>query len=94
MGVSEDYAKDLINGNVPLTQEIADLLGMTFGIPAGFWLNLEASYRNQLTKVATESSMENQSEHREMNRLTIWTIGSMIRRFVNAAIRACQSMRR
>ena len=62
MGVSEDYAKDLINGNVPLTQEIADLLGMTFGIPAGFWLNLEASYRNQLTKVATENSMENQSE--------------------------------
>ena len=35
---------------------------MTFGIPAGFWLNLEASYRNQLTKVATENSMENQSE--------------------------------
>lgn len=41
-----------------LTPEAAVKLEMVLGIPAEFWSNLEAIYREKLVKVKTENALE------------------------------------
>lgn len=42
------------NGNVQLTPDVAVRLEMVLGVPAKFWNNLEAVYREKLIKVAAD----------------------------------------
>lgn len=50
------------NGNVQLTPDVAVRLEMVLGVPAKFWNNLEAVYREKLIKVAAENVMDADEE--------------------------------
>lgn len=58
MDLSEKHISKLINGEVQLTPEVAVRLEMVLGMPAKFWNNLEAIYREKLIKVEAENEME------------------------------------
>lgn len=58
MDMSEKHISKLINGEVQLTPDVAVRLEMVLGVPARFWNNLEAVYREKLIKVKTENAME------------------------------------
>lgn len=66
MDISEKHASKLINGEVRLTPEMARRLEMVLGVPASFWNNLEAIYREKLEKVREENELE---EDMEISRL-------------------------
>lgn len=58
MGMSEKHISHLINGDVQLTSDVAYRLEMVLGLPASFWSNLEAIYREKLTKVEAENALD------------------------------------
>ena len=58
MDMSEKHISRLINGDVQLTPEVAVRLEVVLGVPAKFWNNLEAIYREKLIKVEAENAME------------------------------------
>ena len=58
MDMSEKHISKLINGDVQLTPDVAVRLEMVLGVPAKFWNNLEAIYREKLIKVEAENKME------------------------------------
>ncbi len=59
MSLSEKHVSHLINGDVGLTTDVAFRLETVLGIPAKYWLRLEALYREDLQKVEWENSLEN-----------------------------------
>lgn len=58
MDMSEKHIGKLINGEVQLTPEVAVRLEIVLGVPAKFWNNLEAIYREKLIKVEAENAMD------------------------------------
>lgn len=58
MDMSEKHISKLINGDVQLTPEMAVRLEMVLGVPAKFWNNLEAIYREKLIKIEAENAMD------------------------------------
>lgn len=58
MDMSEKHVINLINGDVQLTPETAVRLEMVIGIPAKFWNNLEAIYREKVIKAEAENTMD------------------------------------
>ena len=58
MGMSEKHISHLINGEVQLTPDVAYRLEMVLGLPASFWSNLEAIYRDKLTKAEAENVLD------------------------------------
>ena len=60
--MSEKHISKLINGDVLLTPETAVKLEMVLGVPAKFWNNLEAYYRELIIKVEAENSMDADAE--------------------------------
>ncbi len=48
MDMSEKHISKLINGDVQLTSDMAVRLEIVLGVPARFWSNLEAIYREKL----------------------------------------------
>ncbi len=62
MDMSEKHISHLINGDVQLTQETAFRLEMVLGLPARFWNNLEAIYREKLIKVEEENALTSDME--------------------------------
>ena len=62
MEMSEKHISKLINGEVLLTTDMALRLEMVLGISAQFWLNLENIYREKLTKIKIENSMDKDIE--------------------------------
>lgn len=58
MEMSEKHISNLINGDVQLTTDVAMRLELVLGLPASFWSNLEAVYREKLLKVEAENEME------------------------------------
>ena len=75
MDMSQKHVSKLINGEVQLTPDTARKLELVLGVPASFWSNLEAHYRDQLAKAAAENEMDEdialskQFPYREMMRL-------------------------
>ncbi len=55
MGMPERFIDDLIDGNAPLTNEIALKLEGVLGGSVCFWSGLERSYREDLAKVNEEN---------------------------------------
>lgn len=53
MDMSEKHICKLINGEVQLTIETAVRLEKVLGVPAQFWNNLEAIYREKIVKAET-----------------------------------------
>ena len=58
MDMSQKHVSRLINGEVQLTPDTARKLELVLGVPASFWSNLEARYRDQLAKAAAENEMD------------------------------------
>ena len=58
MDLSEKHVSKLLNGDVRLTPDMAFRLEMVLGVPARFWNNLEAIYREKLTRVERENAMD------------------------------------
>ena len=58
MDMSEKHISKLINGEVQLTPEVSVRLEVVLDVPAKFWNNLEAIYREKLIKVEAENAME------------------------------------
>lgn len=58
MSMSEKHISHLINGEVQLTPDVAYRLEMVLGLPAIFWSNLEAIYREKLAKVEAENALD------------------------------------
>ena len=58
MDLSEKHVSKLINGDVKLTPDVAIRLETVLGVPAKFWNNLEAIYREKLLKVEAENAMD------------------------------------
>lgn len=55
MNMSEQQLNRLLDGKVPVTPQISSRLEKVFGMPAYFWLNLEAIYRKDIAKIARET---------------------------------------
>ncbi|MCC8067738.1 MAG: helix-turn-helix domain-containing protein, partial [Clostridiales bacterium] len=62
MNMSEKHISKLINGEVQLTQDVAVRLEMVLGVPASFWNNLEAIYREKIVKAQIENAMDTDIE--------------------------------
>ena len=58
MDMSEKHISKLINGEVQLTPETAIRLEMVLGVPAKFWNNLEAIYREKIIRAEAENAMD------------------------------------
>ena len=58
MDMSEKHISKLINGEVQLTPDVAVRLEMVLGVPAKFWNNLEATYREKIVKANAENEMD------------------------------------
>lgn len=57
MDMSEKHVSKLINGEVLLTTETAVKLETVLGVPAQFWLKLEAIYRERIVKAEEENAL-------------------------------------
>ena len=62
MDMSEKHISKLINGDVQLTAETAVRLEMVLDVPANFWNNLEAIYREKIIKAEAENAMDADAE--------------------------------
>jgi len=62
MDMSQKHISKLINGDVQLTPVTAVKLELVLGVPARFWNNLEAIYREKLIKVNAENAMDSDAE--------------------------------
>lgn len=62
MDMSEKHISRLINGEVAITPETALKLEMVLGIPAKFWNNLEAIYREKIVKAEDENAKDADAE--------------------------------
>ncbi len=78
-GLTVQTLSRIFRGAQPITYETADRLEMVTGVPARFWNNLEALYREQLAKVERMSSIESDLDWLE----TIPTQELIERNFVN-----------
>lgn len=74
IGYTEKHISNLLNGKTELSHEAAHRLEMVLGIPATYWMSLEASYRDTLIKV----SQENQSEA-DLGELKKYPYAEMVR---------------
>ena len=48
MGMGDEEVKNLLNGNMDITADIAKKLEEVLGVPVSFWNRLEAIYREKL----------------------------------------------
>ena len=71
MGKDETFVRDLIEGEVELTQEVAQQLESELGMNARFWLNLERLYHEALAKVKEENA--NEAAHKTKPTIRIQT---------------------
>lgn len=55
MDMSEKHISKLINWEVQLTPDMAVRLEVVLGVPAQFWIKLEAIYREKLIKIEMKS---------------------------------------
>lgn len=62
MGMSEKHISELLNGKVELTYNVSLRLESVLGVPAKFWNNLEAIYREKLARVNAELEFEKDEE--------------------------------
>ena len=65
IGESEPFVRQLIEGEVQLTDAVADKLAEVLGMNTRFWLGLERGYRENLAKVAEENAQEAKTEQTE-----------------------------
>lgn len=62
MSMTEKHISRLINGEVKLKTEVALSLETVLGVPASFWLKLEAIYREKCARIEEENNLESELE--------------------------------
>ncbi len=62
MDMSEKHISKLVNGEVQLTPETAVRLETVLGVPAKFWNNLEAIYREKIIKAEAQNLVDADAE--------------------------------
>ena len=58
IGESEEFVRQLIEGEVELTDAVAGNLATVFEMRSSFWVDMERLYRDDLIKVAEENTRE------------------------------------
>lgn len=61
-GISPKHINEIINGKAPITQETAIRFEYVLGIPASFWINLEANYQETIARIKDEEQLESEIE--------------------------------
>lgn len=61
-GLADKTINQIIKGIAPITAETALLFERVTGVPAAFWNNLEANYRERLARLQARKGMEEQVE--------------------------------
>ena len=56
IGENEEFVRQLMAGDIDLTEDLANRIEKAINIPAYFLLNLERFYRDDLAKVAQENA--------------------------------------
>jgi plasmid maintenance system antidote protein VapI/Zn-dependent peptidase ImmA (M78 family) len=54
LGRSEEYVSDLLNGNEPITLELAEQLEETLGATVEFWMSRDYQYRQDLQRLESK----------------------------------------
>lgn len=62
MGRPKEKINDIIKGREPITTSTAFSLEKVLGIPAGFWLNREKTYRKELYEIQQQEELEKEKE--------------------------------
>jgi len=62
IGYSPNLARDLVQGRVPLTNELASQLEYTLGASAEFWINREIQYRTDASRLRSELASSNDED--------------------------------
>ncbi len=62
MGRSKEKLNDMIKGREPLSTETAYRLEKVLGIPASFWINREAEYRQEVYEIEQQERLAAQHE--------------------------------
>jgi HTH-type transcriptional regulator / antitoxin HigA len=62
MGRPKEKINDIIKGREPITTATAFQLENVLGIPAGFWLNRETSYRKELYALQQQAELEKEKD--------------------------------
>jgi len=62
MDMSEKHISHLVNGEVRLSQDVAQRLESVLGLPAEFWNNLESRFREKLARVELENAIDEDQE--------------------------------
>ena len=70
MGLAEEDAASLIEGDIELTGDVAARLETALGMDSQFWVNLEHLYREDLIKVAAENAQAAAQEEQEHKKAT------------------------
>ncbi len=62
MGRPKEKINDIIKGREPITTATAFQLDKVLGIPAGFWINRENTYRKELYELQQQEALESQKD--------------------------------
>ncbi len=62
MGRPREKVNDIIKGREPITTATAFQLEKVLGIPAGFWLNREKTFRKELYELQQQEELEKQND--------------------------------
>ena len=65
-GRKKKTINEIVKGKAPITPETALQLERVFGVPAGFWNNLEQQYRADLARIAEQQRLAKQVEWLEL----------------------------
>ena len=65
---SEDFVRKLLDGDIDLTETLAQRIERATGIPAYFLVNLERFYREDLAKVIAENALEQERKAKRIAR--------------------------
>lgn len=49
-GLTPSQVSRILDGDYPITEDVADRLGQALGVAPSFWLNLESMYREHLAR--------------------------------------------
>ena len=68
LGESEEFVRQLIEGETQLTAEVAGKLAAGLGMNMRFWLNMESYYREDLVNIDRENAQEEARNARKLAR--------------------------
>lgn len=62
LGLSQKHVTSIMKGRSPITSDTAMKLETVLGIPASFWLNLEALYQESISRMKAAEALEEEAE--------------------------------